>query len=102
MVSILLQDLHTYCVFFGQDFRQDSPYGASPEFRHGDPIIVKTLSDVKKIPTKFDFQQLIESHRDAFDRSNVRVAYFINVVYIIYKFIDPTYQLSTRRRKPQN
>lgn len=96
---IFFQDQNTFSIFYGQDFRRDSPYGASPELRYGDPVIVKKLEDVKKIPTRFDFQSLIESHRDAFDRSNVRVAYFINVVYIVYKFIDPSFQLDQRRRK---
>lgn len=86
-------------MFFGQDFNRETPYGASPELRYGDPIIVRSLRDVNKIPTIFDFQNLIENHRDAFDRSNVKVSYFVNVVYIVYKFVDPSFQLEQRRRK---
>jgi hypothetical protein len=62
--------------------------GAAPELKYGGAVIVNSLSDVKKIPTSFDFDQLVEAHRFAFSDSSVHVHRFINVVYLIYSYSD--------------
>lgn len=88
------------------DFREGSAYGVAPELKFGEAYVIRTLADVKKIPTEFDFAQLVESHRDAFPDSNVKLVYFVNVMYVVYRFIDPTYQLEEykrqRRKKKQH
>jgi hypothetical protein len=72
--------------------------GAAPELKYGETVIVKTLSDVKKIPSTFDFDQLVQTHRHAFENSSVYVHRFINIVYLIYRFIDPVQQKKNRQK----
>ena len=75
----------TYTVFYGHDHRTENDRGASRELGFGDTIIVKSLSDVAKIPTSFDHEQLLATHRDAFRDSGVRIVRFLNVVYLVYR-----------------
>lgn len=41
------------------------------------------------MPTSFDFDQLIHAHRHAFENSSVYVHRFVNIVYLIYRFVEP-------------
>jgi hypothetical protein len=81
------EDASTFSLFYGLDHRTGSRLGAAPELSYGNPVIVKNITDVRKISTFFDADELIQSHRNAFDTSNVRVHSFVNIVYIIYRFI---------------
>ena len=81
---------HSYSFFYGLDHRHTSGAsgGAAPELKFGDTVVVRTLSDVTKIPTSFDFDQLAHAHRHAFENSAVFVHRFINIVYLIYRFVE--------------
>ena len=76
----------TFTVFYGHDHREDNDRGASRELGYGDTVIVKSLADVRKIPTSFDHEQLLQTHRDAFKDSGVRIVRFLNVVYLVYRY----------------
>jgi hypothetical protein len=77
----------TYTVFYGHDHREDNDRGASRELGFGDTVIVKNISDVGKIPTSFDHEQLLSSHREAFKDSGVRIVRYLNVVYLVYRWV---------------
>jgi hypothetical protein len=81
------EDASTFSLFYGLDHRATNQSGAAPELSYGDPIIIKNILDVNKIPTYFDADELIRSHSNAFDNSNVRVHSFVNIVYLIYRFV---------------
>jgi len=80
----------TFSIFYGHDFRANSLLagGASPELKYGETILVRNLDDLRKIPTSFDFDTLARDHRFSFQSSDVRVAEFINIIYLVYRFID--------------
>jgi len=78
----------TYSIFYGHDHRADNLSGAAPELKYGATTVVRFLSDVDIIPTNFEQEALIASHRRAFESSNVRIHEFINIVYLIYRFVD--------------
>lgn len=79
----------SFSVFYGHDYRAGNLLGASPELRHGEAHIVRTIGDVSALPTTFDFEELARAHRYSFDNSGVRVAKFLNIVYLVYRFIPP-------------
>jgi hypothetical protein len=75
----------TYSVFYGHDHREDNDRGASKELGYGTTYIVKSIADSAQIPTTFDHENLLASHRDVFRDSGVRIVRFLNVVYLIYR-----------------
>lgn len=76
----------TFSLFYGHDYRAGNLIGAAPELRYGNPYIVKTLADVGKLPTRFEFEQVAAAHRFSFERSGVRIAALLNVIYLVYQF----------------
>jgi len=86
----------TYSLFYGHDFRRDNSGGRARELSfYGDSTIVRNQFDVQNIPTVVDYDRLLHEHRDAFSDSSVYIHSFINVVYLIYKYV-PT---APRRRR---
>ena len=79
----------SFSVFYGNDYRAGNLLGASPELRHGRPHIVRTIGDVSALPSTFDFEEVARAHRYSFEHSDVRVARFLNVVYLVTRFIPP-------------
>jgi hypothetical protein len=89
---------NTYSLFYGHDHRADNLSGAAPELKYGSTTGVRFLSDVDNIPTSFDQEALIASHRRAFESSNVRVHQFVNIVYLIYRFVDTNSTVAERKK----
>ena len=75
----------SFSVFYGHDYRADNVPGAAPELRY-ETSIVRTIGDVARLPVTFDFERLVEAHRHAFEDSEVHVARFLNIVYLVYRF----------------
>ena len=82
------QEGTTFSMFFGHDHRASNIAGAAPELKFGHTVVVRSLLDLDSIPTQFDSEELLRSHRHAFENSNVRVHKFVNIVYLIYRFIN--------------
>jgi len=80
---------NSFSVFYGHDYRAGNLLGASPELRYGNPYIVRTLADVARLPVNFDFEELANAHRHSFAHSGVRVVRFLNIVYLVYRFVPP-------------
>lgn len=78
----------TFSLFYGHDHRASNIAGAAPELSYGETVVVRTLLDIESVPTVFSQDELRRSHRHAFENSNVHVHSFINIVYLIYRFID--------------
>jgi hypothetical protein len=94
------QDASSFSMFYGHDHRADNVAGAAPELKFGGTTIIRTLLDLDTIPTHFDGEQLLRAHRHAFDNSNVRIHSFVNVVYLIYRFIEnPPQKVAVKRRR---
>lgn len=93
----------TFSIFYGHDYRAGNLTGASPELRHGDTILIKTPSDIVNIPTSFDFESLARAHRFSFASSDIRVAEFINVIYLVYRYTDVAQRSGQRpNRQPRS
>ena len=80
---------NSFSVFYGHDYRAGNLLGASPELRYGAPYIVRTLADVARLPVRFDFEALANAHRHTFAHSSVRIERFLNIVYLVYRFVPP-------------
>ena len=52
------------------------------------PVIVRNLVDIRKIKTTFDSEDLLRMNRDAFRDSNVQIHSFINVNFLIHRFVS--------------
>ena len=77
-----------FSLFYGHDHRASNIAGAAPELSYGETIVVRTLLDIDTIPTVFNQDELRRSHRHTFENSNVHVYRFLNIIYLIYRFID--------------
>ncbi len=80
------RDNNSFSVFFGQDYRHSSESGTHSDLTFGRPIRVDNLLQVHRIPHEFDFEQLLATHRNAFESSDVYVYKFLNIVYLIYQY----------------
>lgn len=78
----------TFSLFYGQDHRASNVAGAAPELRYGSTHRVRSLLEVDSLPTSFDADELVRAHRHAFENSNVHIYAFLNVVYLVYSFLE--------------
>ena len=90
----------SFSIFYGHDYRTDNTTGAYAGLRHGEPVLVRSLLDLHKIPSSFDLEALARTHRHAFESSDVRVVKIINVVYLVYQYRSPSGRRLYSRRKP--
>ena len=80
------QDTNTYSLFYGTDHRENNRMGAAQELGHGTTQIVQDMLDVNsKLTTEFDWEEVVQAHRNAFPNSNVRVFKIVNIIYLIYQ-----------------
>lgn len=79
----------SFSVFYGHDFRAGNVAGAAPELTYN-TYLVRTLGDVGRLPVNFDFEQLAEAHRHSFSDSGVHIARFLNIVYLVYRYVPVT------------
>lgn len=86
----------SFSLFYGHDHRASNIAGAAPELKYGATTLVKVLADVDSIPAEFDQVALLQSHRRAFESSDVSIHSFVNIVYLIYRYVDS--RTSTARR----
>lgn len=79
----------SFSVFYGHDYAYENTSGAASELKYSeDPVTVRSLLDVKNIPTTFDFEELVQARRFAFDDSGVVIDRLINIVYLIRRLIN--------------
>lgn len=92
----------SFSVFYGHDYRANNLIGAAAELRFGEEAInVSNLAGVSQIPTRFDFERLAVAYRHAFEQSDLRVARFLNVVYLVYRYVPPPSARPRRVRRLQ-
>ena len=73
-------------------------FGLDSEWRYSAPqCIVRIISDARRIPTTFDFEELLQTQRISLP-SGFRVARFLNIVYVFKRFV-PSRPAATRRRR---
>lgn len=78
----------SFSVFYGHDYAYENTSGASSELKYSEvPTTVRSLLDVKNIPTNFDFENLIQTRRFGFEKSGVSIEKIINVIYLIRRLI---------------
>ena len=92
----------SFSIFYGHDHRADNISGAAPELKFGTTTIVRHLADVDTIPVDFESDSLLRQHRRAFESSSVSIHKFINIIYLIYRYVDVASTVSNRgtRRQP--
>jgi len=92
----------SFSVFYGHDYAYENVSGAASELKYtNEPVTVRSLLDVKNIPTTFDFEQLLQARRFVFQDSGVSIDRFINIVYLIRRLIDFRPSRSSPK-KPEN
>ena len=90
----------SFSLFYGHDYRTDNRTGAFSGLRYGEPVFVRSLLDLHRIPHQFDLESLASQQRHAFDSSDVRVVRIINVVYLVYQYAPSARPRLHQRRKP--
>ena len=91
----------SFSVFYGHDYgsRRSTAGGVHGDLRYGSSFLVTGPDDVDDLPVSFDFERLTQAHRLSFQNSDVRVARFINIVYLVYQYSDGN--SGARRRQRQ-
>jgi len=86
-VVLANRDSTSYTIFYGHDYAKNNYKGSSQRLQYSESsYLVRDLTDVKNIPTSFDFENLIEKQRRNFESSDVRVVRILNVVYLVYQY----------------
>lgn len=95
-------ETNTYSVFFGHDYRLGTTTGAAQQFGHPDTYFIRYLDEVHQIPTDINVADLLHTYRNAFDDSGVSIHSFINIIYLIYQYVEtsprPNRRANARRR----
>lgn len=89
--NAILSDAHktSFSLFYGHDHRAYNFSGAAPQLRYSErATVVRSLQEVDKIPTSFDFETLLRQHANSFADSGISVYKFVSVVYLIYRFLE--------------
>ena len=77
----------TYHVFYGlHNARSDMR--VTDRLTPYDAVVVRTLLDIPKIKTVFDVEDVLRANRDAFRDTHVMIHSFVNVVYLIHRFVS--------------
>lgn len=82
------KDFSTFSLFYGQDYGEQSQEGAHSKLGFSKPVIVRNLLHLRRIPTEFDLEDLVQRFSLAFESSNIVVARLLNVVYLIHHYRD--------------
>lgn len=80
----------SFSVYYGQDYRATSSHGIHPGLRgaRGEPTLIRNLRDVENVPIVFDLDEVIRGLSAAFTSSDVVVHRILNIVYLIYRFVQ--------------
>jgi len=82
-------DSSSFSIYYGQDYSSTSDHGVGARLRGSrGPILVQSVRDVQNVPTVFDYEAVMHENRLAFQSSNVRIHRIINIVYLIYRFVQ--------------
>jgi len=82
-------DSTSFSIFYGQDYSSTSDHGVGGRLRGSErPILIRSPRDVQNIPTVFNYEDIIHQNRAAFQSSNVRIHRIINIIYLIYRFVQ--------------
>lgn len=82
------QETNTYSVFFGHDYRLGTTTGAAQQVTEPDTYYIRHLDEVRHIPTDINVANLMHTYRNAFDDSGVSIHSFINIIYLIYQYVE--------------
>jgi hypothetical protein len=85
--AVTNSDRTTFSVFYGHDHSAQNASGAAPELRFAEPYLVRSAADVQRLPVSFDFETLAHNHRHSFDSSDIQVERFLNIIYLVYRYI---------------
>ena len=91
------RDSTSFSLFFGQSYGPDSPHsrlGLSER-----PVVVRNLLHVRRVPTEFNLEDLVQRFSAAFDSSDLVVAKILNVVYLVHQYRDRSSLGSFGRRR---
>jgi hypothetical protein len=78
----------TYSLFYGHDFKKTNLGGRARELSFYDTsTIVQNPFDVNRIPVNIDYDRMLREHRDVFEDSGVYIHSFVNIIYLVYKYI---------------
>lgn len=91
-------ETNTYSVFYGHDFRENNVAGTAQEISLQNVYIIRNIDEVVTIPTRINVASLLHAHRDAFSDSNVRIHSILNIVYLIYRYVDSSIGSRAGRR----
>lgn len=82
------QETNTFSVFFGHDYRLGTTTGAAAQITEADTYYIRHLDEVRHLPTEINVADLMHTYRNAFDDSGVSIHSFINIIYLIYQYVE--------------
>jgi len=91
----------SFSVFYGHDYRAGNFGGGAPELRYRSTYLVRTVGDAARIPVDFNYEELAEAHRHMFEKSGVHIHSFLNIVYLVYRYVPIARRLPPSIQKLQ-
>ena len=88
----------TYHVFYGLHSAHNDMW-VTDRLTPYDTVVVRTLLDVPKIKTVFDVEDVLRANRDAFRDTHVVIHSFVNVVYLIHRFVSAELRPKEKKEK---
>ena len=88
----------SFSVFYGHDYAEGNVSGAAAQLSYSaEPVVVRSVLDVKNIPSSFDLEQIVSERRLAFQQSGVTIDRILNIVYLVRRFVEP--ETKSKREK---
>lgn len=78
------RDSTSFSLFFGQNYGPGSPQSRLGLAER--PVVVRNLLHVRRVPTEFNLEDLVQRFSVAFDSSDLVVAKILNVVYLVHQY----------------
>lgn len=94
-------ETNTYSLFYGHDYREDNIGGTARDIALEQSFVIRNLAEVDRIPTRINVPALLNVHRNAFANSNVRIHSIVNVIYLIYRYVNSSRRSRRARRSDQ-
>jgi len=78
------RDSTSFSLFFGQNYGQGSPQSRLGLAER--PVVVRNPLHIRRVPTEFNLEDLVQRYSLAFDSSDLVVARILNVVYLVHQY----------------
>jgi hypothetical protein len=78
------RDSTSFSLFYGQNYGSGSAQSRLGLAER--PVVVRNPLHIRRVPTEFNLEDLVQRYSLAFDSSDLVVAKIVNVVYLVHQY----------------